>query len=80
MQVEASISEGMISEIGARVLVAMERFQGAILYEIKRSALVALQSLQGKKPEDMTKDERTLYDKAIGQLLGVLDVEGKVKI
>ena len=58
----------------------MERFQGAILYEIKRSALVALQSLQGKKPEDMTKDERTLYDKAIGQLLGVLDVEGKVKI
>lgn len=40
----------------------------------KKAAFLTLQSLNGKKPEDMTKAERITYDRSVGQLLGILDV------
>lgn len=48
--------------------------------EKKKSSITTLQSLNGKTPEDMTKAERKLYDRAIGQLLGVLNASGKVEV
>lgn len=46
----------------------------------KKASLVTLQSLQGKKPEDLNKAERIAYDRAVGQLLGILDGEGRVNV
>jgi len=48
--------------------------------EKKKSALLALQSLNGKTPASMTKAERDAYDIAVGQLLNILDTAGKVAV
>lgn len=48
--------------------------------EKKKTALASLQTLNGKTPTNMTKAERDAYDLAIGQLLSVLDISGKVNV
>jgi len=48
--------------------------------EKKKSALVSLQTLNGKTVSEMSKVEQEAYMTALGQLLGILNALGQVQI